>query len=147
MGGRGPASDFQRRQLVGGKSEDYAASYLEIRGMQCIARNCFISGSELDLVMKMESPGNSHATIVFVEVRSRSTWRYGKASETIGADKRRFLVRGATAWLIRERLWGKVACRFDVVALLWPREAHAPTKVEWLRNAFEAEEPTHYRRR
>ncbi|MBK8236022.1 MAG: YraN family protein [Deltaproteobacteria bacterium] len=83
--------------------EARVAVHLGARGLAVLATNVTIAGAELDLVARCEEP---EPTIVFVEVRSRRDADRGHAVETIDAEKRRRIVRGATAWLVAHDLWG-----------------------------------------
>lgn len=81
-------------------------------------------GGEIDLVMR-ERDG----TLVFVEVRARTTARHGGAGASIGAVKQRRIVFAARHFLLR--LAELPPCRFDVVLL-------DGEEIEWLRAAFDA---------
>lgn len=119
----------------GRASEDLAASYLESRGLVVCARNVTLAGAELDLIARHDTPAGP--TIVFVEVRSRADDRAGHPLETIGPIKQRRLQRAATAWLVREELWERVAVRFDVVAIVFGDGEKAP-EISWISEAFDA---------
>ena len=116
-------------------SETLAATFLERRGFQILARNVHAGGVELDLVARLPVGADAVETIVFVEVRSRSSVDQGQPSETVGRRKQARLCRGATAWLVERDLWEKTAVRFDVIGVVWA--ANGPT-VQWLAGAFEA---------
>ncbi len=122
----------------GRASEDLAASYLESRGLVVCARNVTLAGAELDLVARLEDA--DPPTIVFVEVRSRADDRAGHPLETIGPAKQRRLIRAATAYLVREELWERVAVRFDVVAIVFggPDEHDKAPEITWIAGAFDA---------
>lgn len=121
----------------GRASEDLAASYLESRGLVVCARNVTLAGAELDLIARLED--SDPPTVVFVEVRSRADDRAGHPLETIGPAKQRRLIRAATAWLIQENLWERVAVRFDVVAIVFgAAETNAKTpEITWIPGAFD----------
>jgi putative endonuclease len=68
-------------------------------------------------------------TLVFVEVRARRDASHGGAAASIGATKRRRVVRAAQHYLLR--LPSPPPCRFDVVTV-------EGDTVEWLRGAFDA---------
>jgi putative endonuclease len=126
-----PASTRAKGQRV----EAVVAEHLERHGHAIVARNVTIGGAELDLVARdLEA---SEDTIVFVEVRSREGDERGSPLETIDALKRRKLVRGATAWLVAQHLWEKVAVRFDVVGVTEPGAPNP--RIEWIRGAFEVD--------
>ncbi len=111
-----------RAQAIGGQAEDEAARFLARQGLEVIARNFRTRLGEIDLVAR------DGATVVFVEVRLRSSARFGGAIESIDARKRRRIEAAARQFLARVR--PEPPCRFDVVAL----EDGAP---RWLRAAFE----------
>ena len=74
-------------------------------------------------------------TVVFVEVKTRSTTAAGDPTEAITPAKQRKMTQSALAYLKR-RGWLQRRARFDVVAIVWDGE-HTP-EVRHFRNAFEA---------
>jgi len=123
------------RTEQGHASETLAATFLERRGFQILSRNVHSGGVELDLVARLPPGVDSVETMVFVEVRSRSSVQQGQPSETVGRRKQTRLCRGATAWLVERGLWEKTAVRFDVIGVVWTDDEPS---VEWLPGAFEA---------
>jgi putative endonuclease len=148
--------------------EQSIAELLDRHGLVVVERNVSIAGAEIDLIATThtrvvtprvasaqlrlferpratlhvddDTPRGLEPLVVFVEVRSRADDRLGHPLETIDARKRARIVRAATAWLVRESLWEKVAVRFDVIGVL-TRDARAPDiapSIIWLRGAFEA---------
>lgn len=109
-------------------AEQLAARHLERAGLTILARNVELSGAEVDLVAS-ERDREGTPTIVFVEVRSRADDRRGHPAQTVDARKQARVRRAATAYLVREDLWERVAVRFDVIAIVGDR-------VTWLRDAF-----------
>lgn len=129
--GRLPASPPRPRtprQRAGDAAEDAACAYLAAQGCTIVARNARYPEGELDIV------ACEGATLVFVEVRLRSSARYGGAAASVDRFKRRRLLRAAQHWLQQHagtRAWP--ACRFDVVT------ADGGGVTEWIRDAFGAE--------
>jgi putative endonuclease len=119
----------------GQRVEAVVALHLERHGLAIEARNVSIGGAELDLVAR--DLDASEETIVFVEVRSRHDDERGSPLETVDRLKQRKLIRGATAWLVAQNLWEKVAVRFDVVGVVDPSGSHP--RLEWIRNAFQVD--------
>ena len=76
------------------------------------------------------------ATLVFVEVKTRSSARFGRPFDAVTMAKRRKLVAMADDYLARKGWQGR-PCRFDVVGLSM-RETGRPV-VGIVTNAFEAE--------
>lgn len=111
--------------------ERAVAEHLGAQGLHIIDRNYGSAGAEVDLVAREPSDDGSQ-TIVFIEVRSRSSSRHGSPLETVDRRKQRRIVRAATAWLVEHDLWERVPVRFDVVAVVGDQP---PT---WIRDAFSA---------
>lgn len=116
-------------QARGAAAEALAAAHLEARGLRVVARNVRCRGGEVNLICI----DRDH--IVFVEVRLRSSARFGGAAESITAAKRRRVLLAAQWWLNGEgRRFRRAACRFDAVLLDALDDAH----LTWLRGAFDA---------
>ena len=109
----------------GREAERQAAEYLESQGLRIVERNWRCRLGEIDLVAKQGG------TLVFVEVRARSSRAFGGAVESIGYAKRRKLVAAANLYLGARRL--DAACRFDAVLI------EADGRIRWVRDAFRAD--------
>ena len=111
----------------GDAAEDAALAHLERAGLQLVARNYRTpgrGGGEIDLIMR--DPRDR--TLVFVEVRQRSSTGHGGAAGSITAAKQRRIVFAARHYLARLR--EPPSCRFDVVLV--------EERITWLRAAFDA---------
>jgi putative endonuclease len=116
--------------LRGAALEAAAERWLTARGLHCVARNFRCKGGEIDLVMR------EGTQLAFVEVRFRSSDRYGSAAESVTAAKQRRLVQAAHLFIEAHPQWRHCNCRFDVLA---GRPAAAGAiEWEWLRDAFGA---------
>ena len=115
----------------GKQAEDTALAYLQARGLKLVERNYRTpgrGGGEIDLILR-----DRDGSLVFVEVRSRNTDRFGGAGGSIGRGKQQRIVLAARHYLMR---WAAPpACRFDVVLV---QVSGGPASVEWLQAAFEA---------
>lgn len=109
----------------GREAEALAAVCLEKHGLRIVERNWHCRFGEIDLVAR---DGDS---LVFVEVRARSSRDFGGAAESIHAGKRSRLIAAANQYLTRIGL--DTPCRFDAV-LIGP--AGTP---QWVRDAFSAD--------
>jgi putative endonuclease len=68
---------------IGRAAEEAAAQFLRKQGLREIGRNFRCHGGEIDLIMR-------HGDwLVFVEVRYRSSQRFGSAAESVATGKRR----------------------------------------------------------
>jgi len=98
------------RQLIGKKGEDLACQELERRGHTILARRYRTRFGEIDIVSEVGG------LIVFVEVKARSSNRFGEAADQIPAWKQRRIAAMALDYLaFVDRL--NDDCRFDVVAI------------------------------
>ena len=112
---------------AGDAAEDRALAHLVDKGLKLLARNYRTpgrGGGEIDLVMR--EPGG---TLVFIEVRKRSSNRFGGAAASVGHVKQRRIIFAARHYLMR--LKQMPPCRFDVVSV-------QDRDVDWLKGAFEA---------
>ena len=114
-------------QAHGRRGEDLAHRFLRRQGLTIVARNFRPrSGSgELDLVAW------DHETLVFVEVKARTSADFGSPDRAVGNDKERDLRRAAGEYLRRRGVAASRA-RFDLVSVLLTN----PPQIEWIRDAF-----------
>ncbi len=118
---------------IGAQAEAQAETFLQHQGLVTRAKNYRCKLGEIDLIMLQKTAqGNC---FVFVEVRLRSNKRFAPAVETVDYRKQQKIIRTATRFLQEQRLFDKVACRFDVIAL--DQTGTAPP-IQWIQNAFGA---------
>ena len=124
-----------QRQRLGKSGEDLAVDELQRRGYAILARRYRTRHGEIDVVAR------EGETLVFVEVKARTTREFGEAAEAVTPRKQRRLVSMAIDYLARHRLTGR-ACRFDVVAVDPVQSSGARTgagrQLTVYRNAFGA---------
>ena len=121
---------WRRYQSLGRRGERAAERFLRRLGYKIVARRERGRMGELDLVAV------DGRTIVFVEVKTRTSHKAGHPAEAVGPDKQLRLTRLALAYLKRHELL-EHAARFDVLAVTWPAGAKKP-KIDHIKNAFEA---------
>lgn len=99
-----------RRRQIGEWGEAVALRHLESKGYRIRVRNWRTPEGEVDIVAQ------DGDTIVFVEVKARTTRDFGWPEESITAAKRRRLQRAAWAYLqaheMVDAMW-----RIDVIAI------------------------------
>ncbi|MQN00565.1 MAG: YraN family protein [Lachnospiraceae bacterium] len=106
---------------IGKEYEKLACDFLERHGQSIIERNYHCKVGEIDII---SSEGD---TLCFVEVKYRSSLRYGYPEETVDKRKQRKICRAALYYMTLHDYQGKV--RFDVVSIV-------PDRIRLLRNAF-----------
>lgn len=111
---------------LGRQGEALAASYLETRGYRILARNFRVRGAELDIVAE------KNGTLVFVEVKTRRTGRYGSPGQAVGCRKQQKIIFAARCFL-RQNDREDCFCRFDVIEVY----AAAGWRLRHLPGAFE----------
>ena len=99
------------RQRLGRWGEDKAAAWYRERGWEVLDRNWRGTGGELDLVLGRDG------TVVFCEVKTRSSTAYGHPAEAVDRRKQQRIRALAVQWLRRHH--GPAAnLRFDVACVL-----------------------------
>ncbi len=95
---------------VGRRGEEIAKRLLEQKGYVTLAQNYRDGPREIDLVMQ------DGETVVFVEVKARSSSAFGTPGEFVTKNKQRLLTRAAQSYLFKRGLLDRPA-RFDVVEI------------------------------
>jgi putative endonuclease len=121
---------WRRYRSLGRRGERAAERFLRRLGYKIVARRDRGRLGELDIVAV------DGRTIVFVEVKTRTSHDAGHPAEAVGPEKQRRLTRLALAYLKRHELL-EHAARFDVLAVTWPAGAKKP-QIDHIKNAFEA---------
>jgi len=114
------------RKLLGRTGEDLAAKHLAGRGYAILERNYRAPYGEIDLIAL------DGGTLVFVEVKTRTTDAYGAPELAVDQRKQERMVKAALGYLKHKKLH-QMPCRFDVVAI----SGAGNDKVEVIQNAFE----------
>jgi len=115
----------------GDAAEALACAYLTGQGLRLVEANFNTpgrGGGEIDLVMRAPD-----GTLVFVEVRQRSTASHGGAGGSITHTKQRRIIFAARHYLMR--FAHSPPCRFDVVLVQGPEGQQT---IQWLQAAFDA---------
>ena len=117
MTARGPGGDAApsgRRATLGRSGEDTAAAWYEGHGYEILERNWRRREGEVDLIVRRGR------TVVFCEVKTRSSDAFGTGAEAVVPAKQRRIRRLAARWLAElTPASGRqlVDLRFDVVSL------------------------------
>lgn len=127
--GQGPKQVTTKNR--GDAAEAAARQYLARQGLALVETNYRTpgrGGGEIDLVMRARD-----GTLVFVEVRQRSSASHGGAGASISPVKQRRVIFAARQYLVR--FSSPPPCRFDVVLV---QGKGAGVRLEWLKAAFDA---------
>lgn len=113
--------------LRGRKGERLACRFLMRRGYDILTRRYRRGSGEVDIIAFEEE------TLVFIEVKTRSSSKYGEPWEFVDWKKRHVLRRTAESFIADNDL-GRYAYRFDIVSVLVSKGSEADVKL--FRNAF-----------
>lgn len=112
------------KRASGNAGESAACDALTKAGLTILARNFHRPTGEIDIIAKEKK------TIAFVEVKKRSSLRFGRPAEAVDKAKQMHILRTAMLYLAENGL-EDAPVRFDVVEVL-------PTGIRHIRNAFDA---------
>ncbi|KUG04639.1 hypothetical protein ASZ90_018000 [hydrocarbon metagenome] len=115
------------KKQLGKHGEERAASYLKKKGYMIIKTNYFTRYGELDIVC--EKSGE----IIFVEVKTRKTTRYGTPEESITYQKIQHIKKAAIIYL-NECKQAYRGIRFDVITIFIDQQGKET--INHIENAF-----------
>lgn len=95
---------------IGQKGEALAVEQLRKKGYSILAENWRSGRNELDIVARIAD------TVVFVEVKTRSTAFFGDPSEAVSAAKQKRIIQAANDYL--EACGLEFEARFDVISVI-----------------------------
>ncbi|MDY6084995.1 MAG: YraN family protein [Dialister sp.] len=111
---------------LGRRGEDIACRYLEERGMSLVKKNYKRVHGEVDLIM------DDGETLVFVEVKTRQNYRYGRPVEAVTYWKQKHIRYCADMYVWENKIIDR-HIRFDVVEVML---GSGEPKINHIRHAF-----------
>lgn len=93
---------FSRKLDEGNRGEDIAAQYLVDKGYKIIGRNFRIRGGEIDIIA-IDPTDASGKVLVFVEVKTRTSNKFGTGLEAITYWKMKALTRSAEFYKLQHK--------------------------------------------
>jgi putative endonuclease len=115
------------KKELGKKGEDLAVRFLKKRGYRIIEKNYVCKMGEMDIIAKEKD------TLVFVEVKTRTSTTFGPPQLAVNPTKQMQLSKVALSYLKAKQL-EDVKARFDVVAILLGPKGE---EIELIKDAFE----------
>lgn len=110
---------------LGIKGEALAVIYLKKKGYQILATNWRWQKAEVDIIVSLEN------TLIFVEVKTRSSDAIIKPEEAVHNKKQKMLIDAAEAYCELNQLDYEI--RFDIIAIIHNGKSHLVKHIE---NAF-----------
>ena len=99
------------KKLLGRVGEAKAVEFLKKQGYLVLEKNYKTRLGEIDIIVKKDD------TIVFVEVKTRSSDSCGSPSEAVGYEKQRKYAKVAEEYLLKHKIFDQ-SCRFDVIEII-----------------------------
>lgn len=119
---------------VGKEGEEIARRYLERKGYAILEQNYKTRRAEIDLIAQIRQGLFGKSTVVFIEVRTKSSELYGTPEETITKAKRMRLKRNAAAYIHKVKYNGLY--RIDAICVVFRSHGMMP-KVRHYENIVE----------
>ncbi len=95
---------------TGKKGEEIALSFLLEKGFKVLETNWRVKKAEVDIIIQKDN------TIIFVEVKTRSTDFFGQPEEFVNDKKQQLMVDAAQIYIEKIQHEGEI--RFDIISIL-----------------------------
>ncbi len=95
---------------TGKQGEALALAYLKEKGYEILATNWRYRRSEIDIIAKDQK------TLVFIEVKTRSSDYFGKPEVAVTERKKQLLIDAGTAYM--QEIMHTWEIRFDIIAIV-----------------------------
>lgn len=110
---------------LGTEGENQAVRELQKKGYSILAQNWRSGKNELDIVARIAD------TVVFVEVKTRSTAFFGDPSEAVSIAKQKRTIQAANDYLEQNDL--DLEARFDIISIITSTD---PFSMDHIEDAF-----------
>lgn len=114
-----------QHNILGNQGENLAVKLLQSKGYSVLAENWRSGRNELDIVARIGD------TIVFVEVKTRSTSFFGDPSEAVSIAQQKRIIKAANNFLDEFNL--DLEARFDVISIV---SNSKQTELDHIEDAF-----------
>lgn len=111
---------------TGQRGEDLATEYLQQKGYTLLHRNWRYKRAEVDIIAERDK------LLVFVEVKTRKSYKYGYPEEALNTTKQKQLVAAANAYVQDETELREL--RFDLISITL--SPNSPPEILHIEDAF-----------
>lgn len=95
--------------LLGSTGEELTAAFLLTKGYTILARNFRFKKAEIDIIASLNN------NLIFVEVKTRSTNKYGYPEEFVSKRKQELFLEAAEEYIFRHDWQHDI--RFDIISV------------------------------
>lgn len=100
------------KHIITGKiGEELSLTYLKQKGYKILHKNYVNVLGEIDIIARKKN------VVVFVEIKTRSSNKFGLPSESVTRQKQNKIKQVASLFL-KQKGWLEKDCRFDVIEVL-----------------------------
>jgi putative endonuclease len=97
---------------LGNSGENTACLFLESKGYNIIEKNYRAARKEIDIIAQKDG------YIIFAEVKTRRSAKFGIPSESVNTEKRRHIISTARKFMFEDgKLYYKLQPRFDIIEI------------------------------
>ena len=114
-------------KILGNEGEEEATKYLMKNGYKIIERNFLCKQGEIDIIAKDKNE------IVFVEVKTRRSTKYGLPAEAVDENKQKHIYKAAEYYLYKNKL-EKEYVRIDVIEIYYKNNSY---KINHIKKAID----------
>lgn len=118
---------FKKEDNLGRRGEKIALKYLKKSGFEIIECGFRALRGEIDIIAKEKD------TIVFVEVKTRTSYEFGSPLEAVDLKKQAQIRKIASIYILK-KFQKFIPCRFDVVGIMMNEKGEH--EISHIRNAF-----------
>lgn len=108
----------ENKRTIGGEYEKLASEYLHNLGYQILTLNFRTRTGEIDIIAM------DNNTLVFIEVKYRSSTKYGYPEEAVDYRKQIKIRKTAMYFMSNKKYSINTPVRFDVIAILGKKITH-----------------------
>ena len=113
---------------LGKIGEKLALEYLLAKGYKIREKNYRNFLGEIDIISEFKDE------IIFIEVKTRSSNKYGFPEDAINLTKQKKIIKTAAGYISRKKMWYK-NYRFDVILIKISKDDRSQ-KIHHIKNAF-----------
>lgn len=113
--------------ILGRAGEEEASQYLIKNGYKIIERNFLCKRGEIDIIAKDKNE------IVFIEVKTRKSIKYGLPAEAVNENKQKHIYKAAEYYLYQNKL-EKEFVRIDVIEIYYKNDSY---KINHIKKAID----------
>lgn len=123
----GPTDNMDNKRQTGTAYEELAINYLESKGYFVIQKNFQVRQAEIDIIARQDN------TIVFVEVKYRTSKASGHPLEAVTIAKQKKICKAALFYMNKNKISpDNSSVRFDVIGILGSEITHVENAFDFV---------------